>query len=73
MRVRDVVAIPHRLPVGRYPDRDQPGTPTWAWWWLCGTRFRLTVTEVDLTGPAPEVEGLRITEHAHIDVALTDD
>lgn len=80
MRVRDiaightyVVLIPQRIPKARYPDSDQPGTPAWAWWWMHGVRFRITVTDVDTTTDPVQVEGLRITERPHIEVTLTDE
>ncbi|MFE3725378.1 hypothetical protein [Nocardia sp. NPDC059154] len=80
MRARDVVVgqtyavlIPHRISPGRRLDRDQPGTPASAWWWMTGTRFRLTVTEVDSTSSPAMVEGRPITEGKSIEVVLTDE
>ncbi|WP_433566988.1 hypothetical protein ACQP1O_18485 [Nocardia sp. CA-151230] len=80
MRARDVVVgqtyvvlIPHRISQGRDPDREQPGTPASAWWWMTGTRFRLTVTEVDSTSSPAMVAGRPITESPSIEVALTDE
>ncbi len=78
MRTRDIevgctymVLVPQRLPRSRYPDCDQPGSLTWAWSWLRGGRFRLTVTEVDDTSDPTIVEGLRITANSRIAVVLT--
>ncbi|MGQ4619568.1 hypothetical protein [Nocardia sp. R7R-8] len=78
MRTRDIevgctymVLVPQRLPRSRYPDCDQPGSLTWAWSWLRGGRFRLTVTEIDRTSDPPIVEGLRITANSRIAVVLT--
>ncbi|MEU6584924.1 hypothetical protein [Nocardia sp. NPDC046763] len=78
MRARDVVVgqtyvvlIPHRISRGRHLDRDQPGTPASAWWWMTGTRFRLTVTAVDSTSSPAMVEGRPLTEGPSIEVALT--
>ncbi|UGT69616.1 hypothetical protein LTT66_05340 [Nocardia gipuzkoensis] len=78
MRTRDIevgctymVLVPQRLPRSRYPDCDQPGSLTWAWSWLRGGRFRLTVTEVDGTSDPAIVEGLRITANSRIAVVLT--
>ncbi|WP_280312208.1 hypothetical protein [Nocardia abscessus] len=80
MRTRDIevgctymVLVPQRLPRSRYPDCDQPGSLTWAWSWLRGGRFRLTVTEVDDTSAPTIVEGLRITANSRIAVVLTAD
>ncbi|MFE3262088.1 hypothetical protein [Nocardia sp. NPDC059229] len=80
MQARDVVVgqtyavlIPHRISPRRRPDRDQPGTPASAWWWMTGTRFRLTVTEVDSTSSPAMVEGRPITEGKSIEVVLTDE
>ncbi|MFE3230211.1 hypothetical protein [Nocardia sp. NPDC059228] len=80
MRARDVVVgqtyavlIPHRLSQGRELDRDQPGTPASAWWWMSGTRFRLTVTAVDSTSTPAIAEGRPLTEGPSIEVVLTDE
>jgi hypothetical protein len=78
MRTRDIevgctymVLVPQRLPRSRYPDCDQPGSLTWAWSWLRGGRFRLTVTGIDHTSYPTTVEGLRITANSRIAVMLT--
>ncbi|MBF6168007.1 hypothetical protein IU486_25125 [Streptomyces gardneri] len=78
MRTREIevgctymVLVPQRLPRSRYPDCDQPGSLSWAWSWLRGGRFRLTVTEIDHTCDPIIVEGLRITANSRIAVVLT--
>ncbi len=67
-----VVLVPHRLPIARYPERELPGSPAWVAGLLTGARFRLTVTSVDRSTDPATVEGLRLIERAHTDLALTD-
>ncbi|WP_156511449.1 hypothetical protein [Nocardia nova] len=79
MRARDVqightyvVLVPHRLPIARYPERELPGTPMWVARLLAGTRFQITVTSIDRDTKPVTVQGLRLVERAHTDIALTD-
>ncbi|WP_157122208.1 hypothetical protein [Nocardia violaceofusca] len=79
MRARDmdigqtyVVLVPHRLPAARYPERERLGTSMWMARLMTGTRFRLTVTSIDLDTDPATAEGWRLIERAHTDIELTD-
>ncbi len=80
MRARDIrightylVLIPHHLPIGRYPDRDRLGTPTWVANFLTGARFHLTITSLDTDAHPTTAEGMRVIESSHTELVLTHD
>lgn len=70
-----VVEVPHRLPRDRYPRPDTHELPAFVRWWrlvmLQGSRFRLTVTDLDRDTKPPMVDGLRVVPRSDVRLDLS--